>query len=173
MGRNDRLSSVIDWMTRAVTFVIVLSLVAGIAAAAVGGPLSQLGSGYGGLYGLPDLLLTVSALLVIVPAVVIVARRLGPGSRRRRRAVIGATGVWVIAIGYSVVAHVLDPCLNGWWDATSRIGSEPLCERFGSELNWHTRFHLLAHAAPAAVLLGGYQYILRRWGRPDGRPLHG
>ena len=61
------------------------------------------------------------------------------------------------------------PCVNGWWDARSRIGDQLLCERFGSELNWHTRFHLLAHAAPASVLLGAYLWAIRRWGQPGVR----
>lgn len=168
MSHGDRRLSVIDWMMRALTLIIAISVVAGIAAAAVGGSLSDLGSGYGGLYGLPAMLLTALALLLGIPAAVIIGRRLGPESGRLRIAVLVIAGVWVVAIGYSMVAHIVDPCVNGWWDARSRIGSQPLCERFGSELNWHTRFHLLAHAAPAAVLLGVYIYLIKRWGRPQG-----
>lgn len=168
MSPHDQRLSVVDWMMRALTLIIAISVVAGIAAAAVGGSSSNLGRGYGGLYGLPAMLLTALALLVVIPAVVIVGRRLGPESGRLRIAVVVIAGVWVVAIGYSMVAHMVDPCVNGWWDARSRIGSQPLCERFGSELNWHTRFHLLAHAAPAAFLLGVYVYVIKQWGRPQG-----
>jgi hypothetical protein len=168
MGYNDRRLRVIDWMMWAVTLIIAISVVAGIAAAAVGGSWSDLGEGYGGLYGLPSVLLTALALLVGIPAAVLIARRLGPESGRLRIAVLVTGGVWVVAMGYDMVAHTVDPCVNGWWDARSRIGSQPLCERFGSELNWHTRFHLLAHAAPAAILLGIYTYVIKRWGHPQG-----
>ena len=67
------------------------------------------------------------------------------------------------------MAHMVDPCANGWWDANSRIGSQPLCEQFGSELNWHTRFHLFAHAAPAAVLLAVYVLAVQQCGAPKSQ----
>lgn len=147
----------------ALTLLIVAAAVAGVAAAAVGGSWSDLGSGYGGLYGLPAMLLTVLALIVI-PASIVVARRLGAESARLRFGLLIGVGLWVVAMGYWEVAHIVDPCANGWWDEQSRIGSQPLCERFGSELNWHDRFHLLAHATPAAALLGVYLYLIKRWG---------
>ena len=83
-----------------------------------------------------------------------------------RSAIVFGAGAWVVALGYFMVAHAVDPCVNGWWDADSRIGDQPLCERFGAELNWHTRFHLLAHAAPAASLLAVYIWSIRRWATP-------
>ncbi|MDG1409474.1 MAG: hypothetical protein P8Q52_01900 [Acidimicrobiales bacterium] len=43
--------------------------------------------------------------------------------------------VLVVAIGFVAGAHAVDPFANGWWDGRSRIGSQPLCERFGPELN--------------------------------------
>lgn len=137
---------------------------AGIGAAALGGSLTDLGSGYGGLWGVPDLLLTFVALILGVAAAIKMNRALRPGVGRLRLAVLVLVGAWAVAIGYSSVAHVVDPCVNGWWDANSRIGTQPLCERFGPELNWHTRFHLLAHAAPAAILLVAYLWTIRRWG---------
>ncbi len=168
MGHNNRGLGVIDWMTRALTLIITISVVGGIAAAAVGGSLTDLGSGYGGLYGVPDISLSAVALFMGIPAAVIIRRRLGPETGRMRIAVLVIGGVWVVAFGYSMVAHMTDPCDNGWFDAQSQIGSQPLCERFGSELSWNTRFHLLAHAAPAAVLLGVYIYIIKRWAQPKG-----
>ncbi len=168
MGHDDHRSGVIGWMLRTLTLLIGVAAVAGIAAATLGGSWSDLGSGYGGLYGLPAMLLTVLALMVI-PASIVVARRLGPDSRRLRFGLLVGVGLWVVAMGYWEVAHLVDPCANGWWDEQSPIGSQPLCERFGPELNWHDRFHLLAHAAPAAVLLGVYLYLIRRWGQPENR----
>ena len=153
-------------LPQVLTLLIVVTVVGGIAAAAIGGSWSDLGSGYGGLYGLPAIAMTVMSLLVI-PVAVLVARRLGPDAGGLRSAVLLAAGLWVVTLGYSQVAHLVDPCANGWWDHRSRIGSQPLCERFGSELNWHTRFHLLAHAGPAAVLLVLYLYAIKRWGHTD------
>lgn len=153
-------------MIGTVTVVIAVSVVAGLGAAALGGSLTDLGEGYGGLWGVPALLLTFVALILGVAAAIAVGRAREPELRRFRLALLVLTGVWVVAIGYSAVAHLVDPCLNGWWDARSRIGSQPLCERFGSELNWHSRFHLFAHAAPAAVLLVAYVWAVRRWSTP-------
>ena len=145
------------------TVVVLVSLVGGLVAAVAGGSLSDLGDGYGGLYGLPSSTTTLVALAAI-PVSVVAARRAAPDDHRLRAAIVVAGGAWVIAVGYAVVAHIVDPCVNGWWDARSRIGAQPLCERFGTELNWHTRFHLLAHAAPAALMLAGYVTAVRRWG---------
>ena len=167
MGANrSGLPRIVRWMILSLTVVIVISVVAGVAATVVGGSLTRLGDGFGGLYGAPALLLTFIALMVGVPATIIVAKRLGPDERRLRAGVVVFVGVWVVGIGYAQVAHSIDPCANGWWDARSRVGSHPLCERFGSELNWHTRFHLVAHALPAAVLLVGFVWAVRRWGGP-------
>jgi len=164
VGANSSgLPRIVWWMMLSLTVVIVISVVA---ATVVGGPLTRLGDGFGGLYGAPALLLTFIALMVGIPATIIVMKRLGPDDRRLRAGVVVLVGVWVVGVGYAQVAHSIDPCANGWWDARSRVGSQPLCERFGSELNWHTRFHLIAHALPAAVLLAAYVWAVHRWGGP-------
>ena len=111
---------------------------------------------------MPALMLALVALVLGLPAAVAVARALRPVDGWIGVAVLIVVGAWVVAIGYVVVAHAVDPCANGWWDGRSRIGSQPLCERFGPELNWHTRFHLLAHAVPAAVLFAVYVWALER-----------
>ncbi len=161
----------VRWTIRSFTVVIAISLVGGIAAAAVGGSLTDLGSGAGGLYAVPALLTTLIALFVAIPAAVAVARQARGSPGWFRTGVMVAAGAWIVAIGYFEVAHAVDPCVNGWWDASSRIGEQPLCERFGTELNWHTRFHLLAHAAPAAVLLAIYLGAVRRWAAGPASPL--
>lgn len=167
MGANSSgLPRIVRWMILSLTVVIVISVVAGVAATVVGGSLTRLGDGFGGLYGAPALLLTFIALIVGVPATIIVTKRLGPDERHLRAGVVVLVGAWVVGVGYAQVAHIIDPCANGWWDARSRVGSQPLCERFGSELNWHTRFHLVAHALPAAVLLAAYVWAVHKWVGP-------
>jgi hypothetical protein len=157
-------------MTASIAGVVAVALAAGVGAAVVGGSLTDLGSGYGGLWGLPALLLTLVALILGVGVVIKVTRAMRPETGRLRIATLVVAGGWLVTIGYANVAHMVDPCVNGWWDANSRLGSQPLCERFGTELNWHTRFHLLAHAGPAAVLLGMYLWAIRRWGTTGPSP---
>jgi hypothetical protein len=140
----------------------VVSVVGGLAAALIGRGFTDLGDGAGGLFGVPSLLLTLVALVLGLPAAAIVARLVRPADGWIGVAVLVGAGAWVVAIGYFVVAHAVDPCVNGWWDGRSRLGSQPLRERFGRELNWHTRFHLLAHAASAAALFGIYVWAVRR-----------
>jgi hypothetical protein len=149
--------------------VIAASLVGGIAAALTGDPVTELGSGAGGLFGIPSIVTTLIAAFVASPAAVVTAREARPAAGWIRAGLVIAAGAWIVAIGYFEVAHAVDPCVTGWWDAHSRIGDQPLCERFGPELNWHTRFHLLAHAAPAAALLLVYLWAIRRWASTELR----
>ncbi len=160
----------VRWTTRSLTVVIVVSLIGGIAAAVLGGALSNLGSGAGGLFGIPSILTTLIALLLAMPAAVGMVRQTRRSPGWLRSATVIAVGAWIVAIGYFMVAHAVDPCVNGWWDSRSRIGDQPLCERFGPDLNWHTRFHLLAHAAPATVLLATYLWAAKRWAQLDSSP---
>ena len=53
-----------------------------------GGSLSDLGSGYGGLYGMPAMLTTLLALASI-PVAVIAVRRVGPDDHRLRATLVG------------------------------------------------------------------------------------
>lgn len=163
---GPRSSRSLRWTIRSLVVIITISVATGAAAAIVGGALTELGSGAGGLFGIPSMLTALIALVLAIPAAIGIARRTRSSPGWLRAAVVISGGAWIVAIGYFVVAHAADPCVNGWWDANSQIGSQPLCERFGTELNWHTRFHLLAHAAPAAVLLAGYVWAVRRWGLP-------
>jgi len=158
-------------MLRLFWVIIAISLIVGLAAAILGGSLSELGSGPGGLFGLPAMLLTLIALFVGVPASVSLARRLPPKSRRVRAAAVVAGGALVVAVGFTVVAHMIDPCVNGWWDGSTRVGSQWLCQRYGSELNWNSRFHLLAHAAPKFGLLAAYVWAINRWATTDRHPV--
>lgn len=153
--------------------VVLVSFALGIVAAVVGRSTTRLGEGAGGLFAFPSLVTTALALASI-PLAIVIARR--SATRRIRSAAVLVGGAWVIAVGYIGVAHALDPCTNGWWDTSSRIGGQRLCERFGSDLNWHTRFHLLAHAAPAVLMVWLYAAAVRRFVEPAARvptPAHG
>jgi hypothetical protein len=140
-----------------------VSFIGGVAAVVLGGPFTDLGTGAGGLGAIPSLLLDLTAVAIGAPASVLVARQLRTEAAWLRATATAGGGLWIIAVGYFVIAHWVDPCVNGWWDSGTRIGSQPLCERFGNELNWHTRVHLLAHAAPATILVVGYVWAVRRW----------
>ena len=148
--------------------IIGVSVLGGTLAALLGGGLTDLGDGAGGLSGVPSVLLTLVALVLGIPAALITARLVRPTDGWIGVAALVGTGPWLVAIGYFMVAHAVDPCVNGWWDGSSSVGSQPLCERFGSELSWHTRFHLLAHSAPPAALFALFVWAVGR--TPVGRP---
>ena len=96
--------------------IIVVSVVGGLADALIGRGFTDLGDGAGGLFGVPSLLLTLVALVLGLPAAAIVARLVRPADGWIGVAVLVGAGAWVVAIGYFVVAHAVDPCVNGWWD---------------------------------------------------------
>ena len=114
----------------------------GLLAAVVGGRLTSWGNGAGGLNGWADLSQTIFSLTVGLAATIATFR----DTRRIPIALaVLATGL-LIGFGYLTGGHLVDPCDRGWWGPDSRIGSQPLCERFGAGLSINTRFHLLLHA---------------------------
>ena len=138
----------------ALTAVLALCLVLGLYAAAVGGGASRLGSGPGGLAGVPQLvLLAVAALLGGASALAL--------RRRPGRAVLVLGGALVVAFGYFFFSHAVDPCSLGLVDANARLGGAPLCETGSHGTSTSERFHLLEHAVSAGVLLGMYVLALR------------
>ena len=136
----------------------VVLLAMGSLAAAFGGELTSWGNGAGGLDGWADLSQTIFSLVVGVAA--------GIATFREGRAIpiavaVFATGL-LIGTGYLIGGHLVDPCDRGWWDAGSRVGDQPLCERFGQlGLAVNTRFHLLLHAT-LGVLSSGVAVLLYR-----------
>lgn len=143
-----------DVLLRVVTLTVGASLLLGLAAAILGGPLEQLGAGFGGLGGTPGILLTLCA----VTGPIVAWRRPAPRPWL-------AVGLWplVVFVSYNLIAHWLDPCGFGLLDGASRIGTQPLCESFGRELNVHTRFHLLLHAATAAIAVLAARRLWPAW----------
>jgi len=84
--------------------------------------------------------------------------------RDKKQTQLGLTfiGPLIISFGYILIAHTFDPCENGLWDMSSRIGETiALCERFGSGINIHTRFHYLWHILPTVPLVWLYGVVLK------------
>lgn len=138
---------------------IVISTIAGLIAALGGGRLTELGSGAGGAYGLPDITNTL-ALALTLPALIFGISLLIRKKEGAMGRILVFVGALMISFGFLVIAHVLDPCLSGIWTSRSHLGDIPLCERFGFELNIHTRFHLLWHATSTLPLVLVYWYSM-------------
>ncbi len=139
-----------------------LSLFLGLLAAVVGGPLTALGNGIGGANGIPDLVFLIAVLLGL-PGLIRGITGIIKKEYHQVKWVFVFAGPLFISTGYILIAHALDPCLNGLWDLSSRIGNTiPLCERFGPEINIHTRFHYLWHVLPTLPLVWLYGYFLNK-----------
>ncbi|MGH2377143.1 MAG: hypothetical protein ACRDGT_01555 [Candidatus Limnocylindria bacterium] len=140
------------------TLIVAVSTLLGLAAAILGGALVRLGSGPGGLYGLPLIGLLVLVIIGVGGAVPVLA------SARRDvvRAAPSVAGPILVLVAFLQMAHAMDPCSGGMWDATSRIGDAALCERFSGELNVQTRFHLLLHALAGIPAVALYWLAFRR-----------
>ncbi|MBC8336570.1 MAG: hypothetical protein H8E29_15010 [Anaerolineales bacterium] len=136
-----------------------ISLILGLLAALFGGSLTALGNGAGGWNGIPDFVFSIPILLGLAGLFRGVTQR-GEGQARW---VLVFIGPLLISFGYLLIAHTFDPCLNGMWDIRSRIGETiPLCERFGSGINVHTRFHYLWHILPTLPLVWIYGRALKK-----------
>ena len=145
-----------------ILLTILIGLVLGLAAALFGGPLIELGSGFGGLWSIPSFVLAITIVLglpsLVLGFVAIVQRRWSGVGR-----MLAYFGPLVVGVGFILIPHTLDPCARGVWGAFSEAGGIRLCERFGLDLNVHNRFHLFWHMAPTVVLVVVYGLVLRRW----------
>lgn len=144
-----------------VVFTLAIWFLLGLVAAFAGGDSTKLGTGPSGGWGIPDLILTF-AMLLALPSFVI-----GFGDLFRKRAGAGVRMLAyafprLISVAYFVIAHIFDPCLNGIWTSFSHVGSAALCEWSGSDLNVHTRFHLLWHVLPTLPLVLLYWLFIER-----------
>lgn len=123
------------------TCAIGVMLALGMAAALVGGDLTSLGSGFGGLG-----MWSVAVLGGLVVVGVLAAGWLLAVSRRPLEALIVVAGPLAVVVSYVYLAHSLDPCVLGLWQQDSSTGGVPLCENVGSGIGIHRRFHLLLHS---------------------------
>lgn len=150
------------------TLIVAASTLLGLAAAILGGALVPLGSGPGGLNGLPRIGLLVLVIIGVGGAVLVLA------SARRDvvHAALSVVGPILVLVAFVQIAHAVDPCSTGMWGATSRIGDAALCEPFGGELNVDTRFHLLLHGLAGIPAVAVYWLAFRRTGpRAAERPV--
>ena len=145
-----------------IVLVVFISFALGLLIALLGSFLIKLGDGLGGGWGIPALALTL-AMFLGVPSLIISVADIFRGRRRQTGRMVAFFGPLIISIGFIAIAHVVDPCFQGIWTLQSYWGSIPLCERFGPEINIHTRFHLLLHSSPTIVLVILYWVILRKW----------
>jgi hypothetical protein len=156
---SDRATRIGLWLVLA---TLLVGLALGAAAALVGGPLTPLGRGVGGLWGAVDLAL-LAIMLLGLPSLLLGLIALYRRRWRQTLRLIAYLGPLVIAVGYVLIPHALDPCFLGIWGPFERVGDVRLCQQFGPEWNVHTRFHLLWHVAPTLLLLVGYRLALTRW----------
>jgi hypothetical protein len=137
----------------------VISLLLGLLAALAGGSFTALGNGFGGGNGIPDLVFLIPVLIGLF----LIFRSVIKREDNKSFWLFAFIGPLIISIGYVQIAHTFDPCYNGLWDLSSRIdGRIALCERFGSEINIHTRFHYLWHIVPTLPLVWLYGVLLKK-----------
>ena len=139
------------------TSALGVMLALGMAAALVGGDLTSLGSGFGGLG-----FWSVSVLGGLVVVGALAASWLLAVSRRPLEALILVAGPLAVVVSYVYLAHSLDPCVRGLWQQGSSTGGVPLCETVGSGIEIHKRFHLLLHALAGIPGLTLFAVGLRR-----------
>ncbi len=156
----------IDMLARAGVVIIVCTVavcvVLGALAALVGGSFTSLGSGPGGLGGMPMLLFLLAALLGL-PSLVRALFDLYQRRWKRVGRVVIFIAPLAIAIYFFEIPHAIDPCALGIWAPRSSWASIPLCEAWGGGWNIHARFHLLLHAAPTLLPVALYWMALKKW----------
>ena len=93
---------------------------------------------------------------------------------RERRKVLVAVAVFatgpLVSTGFLDVAHLLDPCVRGWWDLSTTVGESRLCSVQG-EID--VRFHLVLHGAFGVLAAAVAAVIYKRtglinWWPPEG-----
>jgi hypothetical protein len=142
-----------------------VGLVAGLVAFLAAPSLDELGSGPGGLFGAPALVLLASAVLGL-PMLLYSLVSLARGRLRDGWYLVIAVLQWCIAVAFFYVAHAFDPCALGLLDDSSSFLGAPLCSYWGGGLQTAARLHLLHHVlVPALPLMAVQVVLLRRHGR--------
>lgn len=156
----------IDMLARAgvviIVFTVGVCVVLGLSAALMGGSLTSLGSGPGGLGGMPMLLFLLAALLGL-PSLVRGLFDLYQRRWDRLGRIVAFIAPVFIAIYFFEIPHAIDPCALGIWAPGSSWASIPLCEAWGGGWNIHARFHLFLHAVPTLLPVALYWIALRKW----------
>lgn len=134
-------------------------MIFGLLAMFLGGEWIHFGDGIGGAWGIPTLVFDIVVLLSL-PNLVIWIHRLIKRIPNRIQYLIGFGGPFIISTAFILIAHALDPCSSHHWTMMDFWGDQRLCERFGSDINIHTRFHLILHIAPIVALAAGYHWML-------------
>ncbi|UCH25427.1 MAG: hypothetical protein JSV66_16075, partial [Trueperaceae bacterium] len=102
----DRTARIGFWV---IVFTIAIGFALGLVATLVGGPLTRLGSGVGGLWGALDIVL----ILIMLLSLPSLAVGLAAIYRRRWRdaaRLLAYIGPLAISFGYILIPHALDPC---------------------------------------------------------------
>ncbi len=155
-GLSDRLI-VLGWQILLVTSA--LSVLLGILAAVFGGAFTELGRGVGGGNGFPTLIFLIPALFGLI----LLVQNIFKKKKDWSLLLLVFLGPLIISFGYIIIAHEFDPCFNDLWNINSQIGDGiRLCERFGNEINIHTRFHYLWHITPTIPLIWLYGVLLKK-----------
>ena len=160
------------WSRRSLSTGVYVSVVAlgvalagGLVAFVATPTFDELGSGPGGLFGVPALVLLACAglgLPMLLYSLVSVAR----GRWRDGWYLLIAVLQWCIAVGFFYVAHAFDPCARGLLSDSSSFLDAPLCTPWGGGLQTAARLHLLHHALVPALPLAIVQLaLLRKYGR--------
>jgi hypothetical protein len=137
----------------------------GLLAALVGGSLEGLGSGAGGLAGVPTFLLLVVAAVCLVAGVALAVR--GGRSALGQAALLALGPLLVFAVTFQG-AHVIDPCNLGVLDLGDKYDGTRVCWPADGGLYVNERFHLLHHGVVGTVAAGALVLATRR--RTPQRP---
>lgn len=137
-------------------------LIFGVLATILGGEWTHFGEGLGGGWAIPGLVFDL-VLLLSLPSLVIGIHGLIKRDAARAWRLLAFAGPFTIAFAFIGIAHTIDPCASHHWTLLDFWGDQRLCERFGHELNIHTRFHLLLHIAPVVGLVAIYHILVRRF----------
>lgn len=118
----------------------------GAVAAVLGGSLERVGSGPGGLWGWPTLVMLGMALVGAGAGAVGVVSARGRRDLRARALVLAFGPALVFAVAFQG-AHVVDPCSTGLLDLRDKVDGTRACWPAEGALSLHERFHLLGHGA--------------------------
>jgi len=143
------------WVNTSLFFVL------GGLGALLGGAWTSVGEGLGGGWGVPSMVFNLSILLSM-PGLIIGFHKMMKKGFRNKVGLIFFLVTFAISVAFILIAHSVDPCDRRFWTLSDRWGTQPMCERFGSGISIHTRFHLLLHAAPIFIVMLIYHPVFKR-----------